>query len=417
MDTEILKQHKAIMIMIYRFFDGSIRYEYLLDIILKTNYNNIKSVAAASRFFSTLKQAKILRELRDFDSKKRFYLNKSVIGYLKKVDYKQVSSVSKKTNTLILSNFKAIYFIEEYVDKNSNLSLPELIRQAGNGPGNLFNPKEALDRIIKAFGEENLHHFALRNIEKEKKLLEIKKQKQYESLKLGPEVRKKQAQLKQHNSDFDPYEEYFGDPILGDAVSKQEKTKVITLDSLKCNKVFLSDIIIEDIEVARPYTSSMETANKRTINYQTKFKHLTTKQVILKFVHFCSSIDTKVSKINTIYQDVQNYSGNFQAKNNLYYLLKDVEALNKHKFNHLTSQDLSQNLHELDFNLTQIVSVVVELDVIFMNKVNYDRVYKKLTNHKELTNQIQPVNYDPSTSYKINFRHYDIYPMNEHSPS
>ena len=165
--------------MIYRLFDGSIRYEDLSEIILKTNYNNIKSTSAVSRFFSKLKAAKILTEIKDFDGKKRFFLTKPALAYLRKKDYKKISSVSKKTSTLIQSNFKARYFIENYVNQNeTNIPIKELILNAWKSNGNVFNSdtNRTLDQIVKVIGESNLKDETSDFIKEEKEWMEIKTQ-------------------------------------------------------------------------------------------------------------------------------------------------------------------------------------------------------------------------------------------------
>ena len=143
MNEKVLVEHKLLIRMIFLFFEGSIRYEYLSDIVLKTKYKDINSATSFSRLVTKLKKAKILNEMTDFDSKKRLYLNKPALAYLKGVETNKVSAVSIKTSTCIKSNFKACYFIENYIDKNtSNLSLLDLAKQSSKTSVNLFNKKD-----------------------------------------------------------------------------------------------------------------------------------------------------------------------------------------------------------------------------------------------------------------------------------
>lgn len=409
--------------MIYRLFEGSIRYEDLSEIILKTNYNNIKSTSAVSRFFSKLKAAKILTEIKDFDGKKRFFLTKPALAYLRKKDYKKISSVSKKTSTLIQSNFKARYFIENYVDLNeTNVPLEELILKAWNSNGNVFNSdtNRTLDQIVKVIGESNLKDETSDFIKEEKEWMEIKTQKQKESLKLGPKIRKKIADDKK--SGLDPYEEFNGIPTFLEIVPKQKKKegeKRLSLDQLKQNKVYLSDVVVSDVKIPIPYTSSItrENGDKGRVDYSTHFQHLQTQQITFKFVHFCSSIDIKTSRLNTLYKEVVTYSDNFKIKNDILKIVQKFVAHNQHVLERMDSSRLSKVMSNIKFTNPQLIHVVIEFDVIFMNEINFNRVKSKISKSKDLKNNLNNIGYFPNFSTKINFRHYNIYPMNEHSPT
>lgn len=424
MDTKVLEKHIPLIVMIYRFFHGSIRYEDLSEIIKKTNYNDVKSDSAVSRFFTELRKADILVEGRDFDRKRRYYLNKAVIAHLKKVDYRKVSAVSKERKTLIKSNFKVRYFIEQYIDQNEEkLPLKDIVIKASKVNGNIFNKKtsnETLDRIVELIGESNLRKETFDFVEKEKEWMNIKIQKQKESLKLGPSARKKIAEKKAKG--LDPCEEFDGIPIPAEVKPKQKKRdgeKRLSLDQLKRNDVYLSDIVVDDVKIPTPYVSSISptTGNRWRVDYTTHFKNLKTKQITFKFVHFCSATDIKTSRLKTLYKEVVDYSNNFQVKNNI---LKRVKAIVEKNFpilEKMDSSELGETLSDIKFPTHELVHVVVEFEVIFMNQNNFERVKSKILKNDELKNKINSIEYcSVNTSTKINFRHYNIYPMNEHCP-
>lgn len=419
MNEKVLVEHKLLIRMIFLFFEGSIRYEYLSDIVLKTKYKDVNSATSFSRLVTKLKKAKILNEMTDFDSKKRLYLNKPALAYLKGVETNKVSAVSIKTSTCIKSNFKACYFIENYIDKNtSNLSLLDLAKQSSKTSVNLFNKKDeqALNRIYHAF-QKSLTDDAIKSLNSEKNAKSLMRKKQLENLKLGPATRKKQAEMKADN--LDVYEEFYGTPIPKNVVSKGDKKakqKNISLDNLKKNNVYLSDICIEDIEVKNNYISSVTKEDKTRIDYSAKFNNLTTKQVTLKFVYFCSAKEVKTSKVLSIYNDVKTYTDNLKVKDIVTKNVIQFVNLNRDKLSCFNSHDLSRIISNIKFDSHQVVKVVAELEVIFMNKINYERVIKKIKKHKSLKDQTTPLSYAPTTDYKISFRYYDFYAMNEHDP-
>lgn len=418
MDNKVLSEHKLLIFMIYELFEGSIRYEYLLDIILKTKYNNINSQSACSRFFTTLKKAEILKEMTDFDYNKRFYLNKPVLAYFKGVPSTKTSSVSRKASTLIKSNFKVRYFIENYVDKYDSLDLRHLYELASKSCGNLLNSndKYMLNRICKVF-DTNLTDNALHSILTEDEDKRKNHKKQLQSLKKGPVARVEQAKLK--NENIDVYEEYYGDPITKEVSLKKNKTskkKVVSLQNLKSNNVYLSDVIMEDIQINMPYVSSVKLKDSSSLRYATRFENLQTKQVTLKFVYFCSAREVKTSKIKSIYESVQDYASKFEVKDvvtpTVFKILKhNVDQLDK-----IDSKTLSKSLSNIAFSEPQIVKIIVDLDIIFINEINYKRVIKKLLKDKLLTDYLNPIDYKVSQDYRISFRHYDFYNMNEHDP-
>ena len=418
MDKKILAEHKVLIFMIYELFEGSIRHEDLSDIILKTKYNDINSKTARSRLFTKLKKAKILNEMTDFDFKKRFYLNKPVVAYLKGVPTIKTSSVSLKTSILIKSNFKARYFIEYYVSKNNDLDLEQIVDLALKSKGNLLNSndKSLLNRICKAF-DNSLTDDAMKRIINEHDTEQSVRKKQLQSLKKGPTVRKEQAKLKAEN--IDVYEEYFGDPIpeaVTPKKNKKEKQKVISLQNLKRNNVYLSDIYMEDIQLEQAYSSSISDKSIGRTDYSANFNNLKTKQVTLKFVYFCSAKELKTSKMLSLYNDVKAYTDNLTVKDIVTPRVVEFVDANRDRLIRYDSKILGRILSTIEFDSHQVVKVVAELDVIFMNEINYKRVIKKLVKHKELKDQINLTSYKPSNDYKINFRHYNFYSMNEHDP-
>lgn len=418
MDKKVLETHKVLVYMIYELFEGSIRHEDLSIVILKTRYFNIKSESARTRLFTKLKKANILKEKTDCDFKKRFYLNKPVVAYLKGVKSKDTSAVSLKTSTLIKSNFKARYFIENYVEKNENLSLETLVDLALKSKGNLFNSneKKLLNRLCKVF-ENSLTDEAFKRVLSEYDTQKLMSKKQLQELKKGPEVRKKKAALKRNNIDVS--EEHDGDPIPKPVTvkkSKREREKSVSLNRLKQNNVYLSDIYTEDIEIKHPYRSSISVQGAGRRDYGTNFKFLETKQVTLKFVYFCSAKDLKTSKIRSLYDDVKTYADSLNVKDIVTPTVVAFCEANRAQLLKYDSKALSQIFSNIKFNSHQVVKVVAELEVIFMNEINYKRSMKRLSKHKELTDQITPVSHDCSSDYKIKFRHYNFYPMNEHDP-
>lgn len=399
-------------------FEGSIRYEYLLDIVLKTKYNEIKSKSAFSRLITKLKKAKILKEKTDHDFKKRLYLNKPTLAYLKGVKTKDTSSVSLKTSTLIKSNFKVCYFIENYVDKNKNLNLESLVDLASKARGNLLNSddKSLLNKILRVF-DNSLTDEAFDRIVAEYNTERLISKKQIQSLKLGPNSRKTKAQQKADNIDVG--EEFDGSPIVKPVESKKDKSekKVISLKNLKKNNVYLADIFMKDLAVTSPYSSSIKKADGGVQRYATNFNFLETKQVTLKFVYFCSAKDLKTSKIRSLYDDIKTYTDSLTVKDIVTTTVASYIKANHNRLIKYDSRALSVVLGAIQFNSHQVIKVVAELDVIFMNEINYNRAMKRISKHKELTNQITPVSHFCSSDYKINFRHYNFYSMNEHDPT
>ena len=418
MDKKILKEHQVLIFMIYELFEGSIRHEDLSDIILKTKYNDINSKTARSRLFTKLKKAKILNEMTDFDFKKRFYLNKPVLAYLKGVPSTKTSSVSRKASTFIKSNFKARYFIENYVDKYEGLDLKQLYELASKSCGNLLNSndKYILNCICKVF-DNSLTDDAMKTIIAENDAERLSRKKQLQSLKVGPVARVEQAKLKAEN--IDVYEEHYGDPVPQAVVSKKDKKskqKVISLKKLKQNNVYLSDVFMDDIELDITYDRSATLKNKSTLDYSAKFKHLQTRQVTLKFVYFCPAREIKTSKMKSIYEDVQNYTNLLTVKDVITPIIVKKIDMNRDKLDFIDSKTLSEVMSDTIFDSPQVVKVVAELDVIFMNKINYKRVIKRILKHKELKDRINLLSHTPSNDYKISFRHYNFYAMNEHDP-
>lgn len=418
MDKKVLEAHKVLIYMIHELLEGSIRYEYLLDIVLKTKYNRIKSKAAFSRLITKLKKANILKEKTDYDFKKRLYLNKPIVAIFKGVKTKDTSAVSLKASTRIKSNFKARYFIENYVDTNENLSLESLVDLALKSKGNLFNSneKKVLNRLLKAF-DNSLTDEAFKRILAEYDTQQSVFKKQLQALKQGPEMRKYKAKQKANNIDVG--EEYDGDPIPKPITTKRgegEEQKVVSLQRLKKNNVYLADIFMKDLAVTSPYSSSIKKADGGAQRYATNFNFLETKQVTLKFVYFCSTKDLKTSKIRSLYDDVKTYADSLTVKDIVTTTVASYIKANHNRLIKYDSRALSIVLGAIQFNSQQVVKVVAELDVIFMNEINFNRSMKRISKHKELTSQITPVSHDCSSDYKIKFRHYNFYPMNEHDP-
>lgn len=419
MNKKLLLEHYALLFLILT-LDGSIRREHLAKIIMDTNYNDIKKESSCTRLFTKLKKAKILNEMIDHDYKKRFYLNKPAYAYLKGVDATKTSAVSTKTTILVKSNFKACYFIENYLNKYKDLGLEKMVDLASKSTGNLFNmhDESALNRIAKAFNY-SLTEDAMNKICHEYDLELISREKQLESLKLGPEARKKKAKLKADNVDVN--KEFFGEPVPCEVIPKQikkEKQKVVSLKNLKQNNVYLSDIEMKDIRVDTTYSYSVSSSDRSVTRFNTKFNNLQTKQVTLKFVYFCSSKELKTSKMLSVYDDVRGYATNFAVENVLTKTLVKFTNANQGWLIKYDSNSLSRIFSkEVHFNSPQIVKIVTELDVIFINEINYKRSIKKLAKHKNLKDEINPVDYFVSHDSRIRFRHYDFYPTNEHDPN
>lgn len=418
MDKKILAEHQVLIFMIYELFESSIRHEYLSDIVLKTKYKDINSKSAFSRLVTKLKKAKILNEKTECDFKKRLYLNKPVLAYLKGVQTTKTSSVSLKTSTLIKSNFKARYFIEKYVEKHDDLDLKQIVELASKSCGNLLslNDKHLLNRICKVF-DNSLTEDAMERIINENDTERSVRKKQLQSLKAGPIARKEQAKLKADGKDV--YEEFSGDPVLqpvSPKKNKKEKQKVISLQNLKKNNVYLSDIVIKDIDVKQPYYYSVSDKYRGRTDFYTHFDNLQTKQITLKFVHFCSAKELKTSKMLSLYNDVKAYTDSLTVKDVVTKRVVEFVNANRSRLIHYDSKTLSRILSTIEFDSHQVVKIVAELDVIFMNEINYKRVIKKLVKHKELKDQINLTSYKPSNDYKINFRYYNFYSMNEHDP-
>ena len=421
MNKKLLLEHYALLSLIFT-LDGSIRHEYLSKIILDTNYNDIKSKSACSRLFTKLKKAKILNEMIDYDHKKRFYLNKPAFAYLKGVDATKTSAVSTKTTTLVKSNFKACYFIENYLNKYKNLGLEKMVDLASKSIGNLFNMHDetALNRIAKAF-DHSLTEDAMDKIYHEYNSELSSREKQLESLKLGPEARKKKAKLKANNVDVD--EEFYGDPVPGEVTpqktkKEKQKQKVVSLKNLKQNNVYLSDIEMKDVKVKTALSYSVSSKQRGTTRFSTQFNNLQTKQVTLKFVYFCSAKELKTSKMLSLYDDVKSYANSLQVNDVVMETVIKFVKKNQELLSRYDSNALSHIFSEkIPFGSHQVVKIVTELDVIFINEINYKRSIKKLAKHKNLKDEINPVNYTVSHDSRIRFRHYDFYPTNEHDPN
>lgn len=414
MNEEFLNQHRIIVQMILILFEGSIRYEDLLEIIIKTGYNNVKSPSAASRFFSEFRKGGIFNELTDKDRKKRFRINKPVIAYLKKVDAKKVSSVSVKMETLVRSNFKVRYFIEKYIDHNPNqLTLEKIVANACNHEGNLFNPRdeEVTSRIVKKIGHSSLTDSTITFLKEEEMDMKKKKENQLKNLKLGPEKRKELALLKEQGVDVG--EEYNGKPKGKEVKSKKSKKtreKKNSLERLKKNDIYLSEILIEDVAIPINYSSWFEDKY-----FCDKFDNLNTKKVTLKFVHFCSAVDVKTSRIINLYNLVKDYSNAIKTVNVVEGAMRFIRTTQSDIVKQMSESQLHNSIKTLKFKADHIAQIEVELDVIFINKINYNKAIKRLKTEKELTSQSVNPSYEPRTIYKINFRHYDIYTMNEHT--
>lgn len=416
MDEKFLNEHRIIVQMILILFEGSIRYEDLSEIISKTNYHNIKSKTAFSTFCSKFKKGNIFNELRDKDGKKRYRINKPAIAYLKKVDSKKVSSVSVKSVTLVRSNFKVRYFIEQYIDKNPNLPLPEIIHKACNQTGNLFNPKDerAIERIINKIGLNILSKDTIDFFKDEIKRRDSIKENQLKNLQLGPTKRQEIAELKAKGIDVG--EEHNGKPEEKEIEKEEKKAKnkkiKKTLSRLKSNDVFLSDILIEDVSIPNSYFCSIDHKD-----FYVKFKNLNTKKITLKYVHFCSSVDTKTSKIIDLYELTKDYSNSIKTRDVIKDALVYIRTTQMDLIKNISESQLPQKIENLKFKADHFAQIEVEFDVIFLNETNFKRVIKQLIKNEKLKSELADLSYEPRTTYKINFRHYNIYPMNEQTLS
>lgn len=414
MDKDFLNQHVIIVQMILILFEGSIRYEDLSEIITKTRYNNIKSPSSVSRFFSKFRKGGIFNELTDKDGKKRFRINKPVIAYLKKVESQKVSSVSVKADTLVRSNFKVRYFIEKFMDQNpKKLPLEKIVVNACNQEGNLFNPRdeEAIERIIQKIGSILLTENTITSLKKEEMVMKQQKETQLKNLKLGSEKRKELALLKEQGVDVG--EEHKGEAKQGEVKSKKNKKKPKyknSLNRLKNNNVFLNEILIEDVSIPDNYKFHCSIYGK---DVYVHFQNLNTKKITLKYVHFCSSVDTKTSRIIELYEMTKDYSNGLKTINVIEDAIRYIRETQEALVRSMPKAQFYNVMKNLKFKADHVVQIEVEFDVIFLNEINYKRVIKNLKSHKKLMSELAKPNYDPRTTYKINFRHYNIYPMNE----
>ncbi|MBP3903574.1 hypothetical protein [Turicibacter sp.] len=418
MNVKLIEKYFTILDLI-RIFGGSIRHEYLQTIIIKTKYDKRETKSSCSKLFSKLKKEGILNESTDFDGKKRFYLNKPVWAFLRGVEPSKTSSVADDKAARIKSNFKACYFIENYIYKYKFLSLEDHYYLVIYNRGNLFcdlkddNFLRLIEEVESLLKEQSFNLFFYEYLERNSL-----HKKQLECLKKGPSARKEM--LKAKNNGVDVYEEFNGTPIPRKIVI-QDKTKtkqeVITLERLKKNGVYLENVALTDAIVEQFYASSVNLKIGGRTDFQTKFENLDTQQLTLKFVYFCSSPNLKTSKMKSIYEMIQSYANLFDFKDIITPTKQKAEILYKDLLNKHGERGVPKIMSEIPFDSPQIVKVKVEIDVIFMNKVNYKRSIKKILKHKDLKSITNPINYTTSYDFIINFKHYEFYSMNEHDPT
>lgn len=118
----------------------------------------------------------------------------------------------------------------------------------------------------------------------------------------------------------------------------------------------------------------------------------------------------------SIYQDVKTYTDSLTVEDVVTPRVVEFVNDNRDRLIRYDSKILGRILSTIEFDSHQVVKVVADLEVIFMNEINYKRVIKKFVKHKELKNQINPTSHTPSCDYKISFKHYNFYSMNEHDP-